>query len=137
MRHRKLTIKLGRKGEHRNMKLANLVSDLILRGRVTTTLAKAKAARRLADRMVTLGKKGSLHHRRQALAVLHRKNAVARLFKDVAPQHTGRNGGYTRIVKLGARLGDAAPTAILEWVEPTGGAPAPALEPAKTEAAKP
>lgn len=137
MRHRNLTIKLGRKGEHRNLMLANLVSDLILRSRVTTTLAKAKAARRLADKMITLGKKGTLHHRRQALAVLHRKNAVAKLFKDVAPQHTGRNGGYTRIVKLGARIGDAAPTALLEWVEPTGAAPAPAPETAKAEETKP
>ncbi len=133
MRHRNLTIKLGRKGEHRNMMLANMVSDLILRSRVTTTLAKARAARRLADKMITLGKKGTLHHRRQALATLHRKNAVAKLFKDVAPQHTGRNGGYTRIIKLGARIGDAAPTAIIEWVEPTGATPAPAPEPAKAE----
>ena len=136
MRHRNLTIKLGRKGEHRNMMLANLVSDLILRNRVTTTLAKAKAARRLADRMITLGKKGTLHHRRQALAVLHRKNAVAKLFKELAPQHTGRNGGYTRIIKLGARIGDAAPTAILEWVEATGAAAAPAPEPVNTEEKK-
>ena len=134
MRHRKLTIKLGRKWKHRDAMLANLVSSLIIKGRVSTTLAKAKAARRLADRMITLGKKGTLHHRRQALAVLHQKPVVARLFKDLAPQHTGRPGGYTRIIKLSTRIGDAAPMAVIEWVESTGAAPAPAPEPVKAEA---
>ena len=133
MRHRNLTIKLGRKGEHRNMMLANMVSKLILHGRVSTTLAKAKAAKRLAEKMVTLGKKGTLHHRRQALAALHEKKAVAKLFKDLAAQHQGRRGGYTRIIRLADRIGDAAPMVVIEWVESTGQAPAPAPEPAKTE----
>lgn len=134
MRHRNLTIKLGRKGAHRNAMLANMVCDLVLHGRVSTTLDKAKAARRLAERMVTLGKKGKLHHRRQALAVMHQKGAVAKLFKEVAPQHQGRSGGYTRIIRLGRRLGDAASMAVIEWVESAGAAPAAA--PAAPQPAK-
>ena len=133
MRHRKLTIKLGRKSEHRNMMLANLVSSLVLHGRVQTTLPKAKAARRLAERMITLGKKGTLHHRRQALAALHQKPVVAKLFKDLAPQHADRKGGYTRIIKLQRRIGDTAEMVIMEWVESTSAVPAPPPEPVKTE----
>ena len=85
MRHGKRTIKLGRKSEHRNSMLANLVSSLVMHGRVRTTLEKAKAARRLADRVITFGKKGTLHHRRLALAALRQKTAVTKLFKDLAP----------------------------------------------------
>jgi large subunit ribosomal protein L17 len=132
MRHRKLTIKLGRKSEHRDLMLANLVSSLILHGRVQTTLPKAKAARRLAERMITLGKKGDLHHRRLALATLRQKPAVAKLFKDLAPQHADRHGGYTRIIKLQRRIGDTAEMALLEWVEQLGAAPAAPAQ--KTEA---
>ena len=117
MRHRKHTAKLGRKGEHRNMMLANLVCSLILHRRVKTTLAKAKAARSLAEKMVTLAKKGTIHHRRLAVARLHQEDAVRILFKEIAPFHKDRPGGYTRIIKLGQRRGDAAPMAILEWVE--------------------
>ncbi len=117
MRHRKQTAKLGRKGEHRNMMLANLVCSLILHRRVKTTLAKAKAARSLAEKMVTLAKKGTIHHRRLAVARLHQEDAVRILFKEIAPFHKDRPGGYTRIIKLGQRRGDAAPMAILEWVE--------------------
>ncbi|MBI5685693.1 MAG: 50S ribosomal protein L17 [Verrucomicrobia bacterium] len=132
MRHGKRTIKLGRKSEHRNAMLANLVSSLVLHGRVRTTLEKAKAARRLADRVITFGKKGTLHHRRLALAALRQKDVVAKLFKDVAPQFQGRSGGYTRIVKLNQRIGDSAKLALLEWVET---APeAPAAEPPKPAA---
>lgn len=132
MRHGKRTIKLGRKSEHRNAMLANLVASLVLHGRVRTTLEKAKAARRLADRVITFGKKGTLHHRRLALAALRQKDAVAKLFKDVAPQYQGRSGGYTRIIKLNQRIGDSAPLALLEWVEQA--AAAPAAEPSKTAA---
>ena len=132
MRHGKRTIKLGRKSEHRNAMLANLVSSLVLHGRVRTTLMKAKAACRLADRVITFGKKGTLHHRRLALAALHQKDVVAKLFKDVAPQFQGRNGGYTRIIKLNQRIGDSAKLALLEWVET---APvAPVAEPEKPAA---
>jgi large subunit ribosomal protein L17 len=133
MRHGKRTIKLGRKSEHRNSMLANLVSSLVLHGRVRTTLEKAKAARRLADRVITFGKKGTLHHRRLALAALRQKDVVAKLFKDVAPQYQGRSGGYTRIIKLNQRIGDSAPLALLEWVE-SDTAAAPAAEPPKPAA---
>ena len=125
MRHRKHTAKLGRKGSHRNAMLANLVCSLIKSRRVTTTLAKAKAARPLAEKMVTLGKKGTIHHRRLAAARLHQEDAVRILFNEIAPRHRERQGGYTRIIKHGLRRGDAAPTAILEWVaaEESGGEP--------------
>ncbi|RME95096.1 MAG: 50S ribosomal protein L17 [Verrucomicrobia bacterium] len=136
MRHRKRNAKLGRKGEHRNAMLANLVCSLIVHRRVTTTLAKAKAARPLAEKMVTLAKKGTLHHRRLAAARLHQEDAVRILFHEIAPLHQNRPGGYTRIVKLGQRRGDAAPMAILEWVEEyEGGAAQPKEKPA--ESAKP
>ena len=85
--------------------------------RIKTTLAKAKAVRPLAEKMVTLGKKGSLHARRTALAVLRQKDAVKKLFEDIAPRSADRNGGYTRIVKLGARKSDSAPVAFIEWVD--------------------
>jgi large subunit ribosomal protein L17 len=117
MRHRKRNAKLGRKGDHRNAMLANLVCSLILHRRVTTTLAKAKAARPVAEKMLTLGKKGTLHHRRLAAARLHQEDAVRILFNELAPLHKDRPGGYTRIVRMGQRQGDAAAMAILEWVE--------------------
>lgn len=117
MRHRKRNAKLGRKGDHRNAMLANLVCSLILHRRVTTTLAKAKAARPVAEKMLTLGKKGTLHHRRLAVARLHQEDAVRLLFNELAPLHKDRPGGYTRIVRLGQRQGDAARMAILEWVD--------------------
>ena len=117
MRHQKKTIKLGRKAEHRKALLANQVCSLIEHQRIRTTLAKAKAVRPLAEKMVTLGKKGSIHARRTAFAVLRHKDAVKRLFDEIAPRSADRNGGYTRIVKLGQRKSDAAPIAYLEWVD--------------------
>src|SRR5205085_8041233 len=117
MRHLKRTAKLGRTGEHRNAMLANLVCSLIKHKRVTTTLAKAKAARSVAEKMVTLGKKGSIHSRRLAAARLHQEDAVKILFTEIAPAQKERKGGYTRIVKLHRRQGDAAELAILEWVD--------------------
>ena len=117
MRHLKRTAKLGRTGQHRNAMLANLVCSLIKHKRVTTTLAKAKAARSVAEKMVTLGKHGSLHDRRLAAARLHQEDAVKILFNEIAPAQKERHGGYTRIVKLGQRQGDAGQRAILEWVE--------------------
>jgi large subunit ribosomal protein L17 len=117
MRHQKKTIKLGRTSEHRKALLANQVCSLIEHQRIRTTLAKAKAARPLAEKMVTLGKKGSLHARRTAFAVLRQKNAVKKLFDEIAPRTADRHGGYTRIVRLGQRKSDAAPVAYLEWVD--------------------
>lgn len=117
MRHLKRTAKLGRTGTHRNAMLANLVCSLITEKRVTTTLAKAKAARSVAEKMVTLGKSGTLHDRRLAAARLHQEDAVRVLFNEIAPSQKERRGGYTRIVRLGQRQGDAAQLAILEWVD--------------------
>src|SRR3982750_1584722 len=117
MRHQKKTVKLGRTAEHRKALLANQVCSLIEHQRIKTTLAKAKAVRPLAEKMVTLGKNGSLHARRTALATLRQKDAVKKLFDDIAPRAADRKGGYTRIVKLGARKSDAAPMAFIEWVD--------------------
>jgi len=117
MRHQKKRIKLGRTAEHRKALLSNQVCSLIQHQRIKTTLAKAKAVRPLAERMVTLGKNGSLHARRTALATLRQKNAVKKLFDDIAPRSAERNGGYTRIVKLGQRKSDSAPMAFIEWVD--------------------
>src|SRR5215467_1466858 len=117
MRHQKKTVKLGRTAEHRKALLANQACSLIEHQRIKTTLAKAKAVRPLAERMVTLGKRGSLHARRTALATLRQKTAVKKLFDDIAPRSVERNGGYTRIVKLGQRKSDSAPMAFIEWVD--------------------
>ena len=117
MRHQKKTIKLGRTAEHRKALLANQVCSLIEHQRIKTTLAKAKAVRPLAERMVTLGKNGSIHARRTALATLRQKNVVKKLFDDIAPRSAERSGGYTRIVKLGQRRSDSAPMAFIEWVD--------------------
>src|SRR5256886_6416560 len=117
MRHQKKTIKLGRTAEHRKALLANQVCSLIEHQRIKTTLAKAKAVRPLAERMVTLGKSGSIHARRTALATLRQKNVVKKLFDDIAQRCAERNGGYTRIVKLGARKSDSARMAFIEWVD--------------------
>jgi len=117
MRHQKKTIKLGRTAEHRKALLANQVCSLIEHQRIKTTLAKAKAVRPLAERMVTLGKNGSIHARRTALATLRQKSAVKKLFEDIAPRSAARNGGYTRIVKLGQRKSDSASMAFVEWVD--------------------
>jgi large subunit ribosomal protein L17 len=135
MRHLKRTAKLGRTGEHRNAMLANLVCSLIKHKRVTTTLAKAKAARSVAEKMVTLGKSGTIHDRRLAASRLHQEDAVRILFNEIAPVQKERRGGYTRIVKLQERQGDAAQLAILEWVDvPVEAAPAPEAKPEKAAA---
>jgi large subunit ribosomal protein L17 len=117
MRHQKKTVKLGRKAEHRKALLANQVCSLIAHQRIKTTLAKAKAVRPLAEKMVTLGKNGSLHARRNAFSILRQKDAVKKLFDEIAPVSANRNGGYTRIVRLGRRKSDSAPMAFLEWVD--------------------
>ena len=117
MRHQKNTRKLGRTSQHRDAMLANLVASLIIHKRVKTTLAKAKAARPLAEKLVTLGKGGTLHDRRLAVAKIGQKDAVATLFTSIAPGFKDRKGGYTRIIKLGPRQSDSAPVAFLEWVD--------------------
>jgi large subunit ribosomal protein L17 len=143
---------LGRTGQHRNAMLANLVCSLIEHKRVTTTLAKAKAARSVAEKMVTLGKSGTIHDRRLAAARLHQEDIVKILFDEIAPSHKDRHGGYTRIIKMNQRAGDSAQKAILEWVDygmaaetPVGEKPAEETKPteektekteAKAEAAK-
>ena len=132
MRHQKKTVKLGRTAEHRKALLANQVCSLIEHQRIKTTLAKAKAVRPLAEKMVTLGKQGSLHARRTALAVLRQKNAVKKLFDDIAPRSADRNGGYTRIIRLGVRKSDAAKVAFIEWVD----APVVVEEPVAEEKGK-
>ena len=117
MRHQKNTRKLGRTSQHRDAMLANIVASLIIHKRVKTTLAKAKAARPLAEKLVTLGKGGTLHDRRLAIAKIGQIDAVAKLFKEIAPGFKDRKGGYTRILKLGPRQSDSAPVAFLEWVD--------------------
>ncbi len=116
MRHRKSGRKLGRDSAHRKSLYANLTAELIEHGRIRTTLAKAKEVRPVAERMITLGKRGDLHARRQAVAFLRQKPVVQVLFADVAPRYAERPGGYTRIIKLGPRLGDAAEMAYIELV---------------------
>ncbi|CAF0695421.1 50S ribosomal protein L17 [Candidatus Methylacidithermus pantelleriae] len=116
MRHRKKTVKLGRKAESRKALLASLAVELVQHGRIITTLAKAKALRPFAEKLVTLAKKGTLHHRRLAVARIRDKQAVRKLFGEIAPRLSDRPGGYTRITKLWARRSDAARLALIEWV---------------------
>jgi len=134
MRHQKNTRKLGRTSQHRDAMLANLVASLIIHKRVKTTLAKAKAARPLAEKLITLGKGGTLHDRRLAVAKIGQRDAVSKLFKEIAPGFKDRKGGYTRIVKLGPRQSDSAPVAFLEWVDYVLETPA-AEKPVKAEKA--
>src|ERR687886_479042 len=116
MRHQKQGRKLGRDSAHRRALYATMTGQLIEHGRIKTTLAKAKELRPVAERMITLGKRGDLHAHRQAVSFLRRKDIAHQLFADIAPRYTERPGGYTRIVKLGPRQGDAAEMAYLELV---------------------
>ena len=126
MRHRRAGKKLGRDSAHRKALYSNLAGALIEHGRIKTTEAKAKAVKPFAEQMITLGKRGDLHARRLALAELRSQDVVHQLFEDVAPRFADRPGGYTRIVKLGPRYGDAAEMVYLELVDfqPAGTAPA-------------
>ena len=117
MRHRKNTVKLGRTSSQREALFASLVSNLILAKRVKTTLPKARAAKRMADKLVTVGKQGTLAARRRALSLLKQEQAVAELFAAVAPAMKDRAGGYTRVLKLGKRISDSSEMCILEWVD--------------------
>ena len=114
MRHRNAGFKLGRKTDHRRALLRNLVTSVIIEDRIETTVAKAKAVRPLVEKMITLGKKGDLHSRRQALAFLTTDESVTRLFETVAPRYGDRQGGYLRIVKTGFQKGDGAEKAFIE-----------------------
>jgi large subunit ribosomal protein L17 len=115
MRHLKTGRKLNRTAAHRKALMRNLVKALIQREHIRTTDAKAKELRRWADRIVTLGKKGTVHARRLAFAYLGSRRLVQRLFDEVAPRFQGRAGGYTRVLKIGPRRGDAAPLSVVEW----------------------
>ena len=137
MRHQKKTVKLGRKEGHRKSLLANLAVSLIEHNRIKTTLAKAKAMRPLAEKLVTIGKKNTLHARRTAKAVLRQDDAVKKLFAEVAPRAADRKGGYTRIVKLGQRQSDAAEMAFIEWVDGPVIVETATPEPKAKKAAKP
>jgi large subunit ribosomal protein L17 len=117
MRHRRAGKKLGRDSAHRKALYSNLAGSLIEHGRIRTTEAKAKAVKPFAEQMITLGKRGDLHARRQALAQLRSQEVVHQLFAEVAPRFAERPGGYTRIVKLGPRQGDAADMVYLELVD--------------------
>ena len=108
--------KLGRTTDHRKAMLRNQVTSLLRDGRIETTLAKAKETKRMADKMITLGKRGDLHARRQVLAYIYDEDVVTKLFEEIAPNYSERNGGYTRVLKLGPRRGDGAEMAILELV---------------------
>lgn len=137
MRHQKKTVKLGRKEGHRKSLLANLAVSLIEHNRIKTTLAKAKAVRPLAEKLVTIGKKNTLHARRTAKAVLRQDDAVKKLFAEVAPRAADRKGGYTRIVKLGQRQSDASEMAFIEWVDGPVAVEKAAPPPKAKKAAKP
>jgi large subunit ribosomal protein L17 len=116
MRHRVARRKLNRPTDHRLAMLHNLVKDLLQHESLRTTEAKAKEVRSLAEKVITLGKDGDLHARRQALKVVRDTGVVRKLFDEIAPRYDGRSGGYTRIIKLGPRLGDGAPMVQLELV---------------------
>ena len=119
MRHKKHTFKIGRTGAHRTALLANQVCSLIFSKEIKTTLAKAKETKRLAEKMITLAKKGTLHARRLAISKLRNEDAVKMLFEGLAQKYMERKGGYTRIIQLGQRIGDAAKMCILQWVGET------------------
>jgi large subunit ribosomal protein L17 len=117
MRHNKSGKRLGRNTPHRTAMLRNMVTSLFDHEKITTTDARAKELRKVADRMITLGKRGDLHARRQVLNVIRDQKIVAKLFDQIGPRYKDRPGGYTRIIKIGSRLGDNAPQSIIALVE--------------------
>ena len=116
MRHRKTGRRLGRTTSHRRAMVRNMVTSVLDEERIVTTTPKAKEVRKVVDKMITLGKRGDLHARRQAQSFIQDKNVVAKLFNELGPEYADRNGGYTRIIQTGNRRGDCAPMAILELV---------------------
>lgn len=141
MRHARRELRLGRTSEHSQAMLANMARNLLRHGRIRTTVAKAKVSRRVVDRLITLGKDGSIHARRQAYRILQDRGLVKQLFADIAPRFLDCQGGYTRVLKLdGARHGDGAPMAVLELTRlpaPPKPAPARKAKPQPAEPAKP
>ena len=117
MRHGKAGRKLNRTSSHRKAMFANMAASLIEHEQIVTTLPKAKDLRPIVEKLVTLGKRGDLHARRQAISALRNENAVRRLFETLAPRYASRNGGYLRIMKAGFRYGDNAPLAVIEFVD--------------------
>jgi large subunit ribosomal protein L17 len=117
MRHIKAGRRLGRKTSHREAMFRNMVTSLLTHEKITTTDAKAKEIRSVAEKMITLGKRGDLHAQRQAASYIREKSVVTKLFSAIAPRYKDRPGGYTRIVKLGIRQGDTAPISLIELVE--------------------
>jgi large subunit ribosomal protein L17 len=123
MRHRVAGVKLNRSPSHRRALFRNLVTALLQHESVRTTDAKAKELKRWGDRMITLGKQGTLHARRRAASLVHGRSIVKKLFDELAPRYENRQGGYTRVVKLGVRAGDAAPVSVVELVDRPGSEP--------------
>ncbi len=117
MRHNKTGRRLGRNSSHRAAMMRNMVTSLLRHEKITTTTTRAKELRKIAEKMITLGKRGDLHARRQALQVIRDRKVVGKLFEMVAPRYKDRPGGYTRIMRLGNRLGDNAPLCLIELVE--------------------
>ena len=139
MRHNKSGRKLGRNSSHRKAMMRNMVTSLLDAEKIVTTDCRAKELRKIADRLITLGKRGDLHARRQAAETIQDKKVVAKLFDRLGPRYATRPGGYTRIVKLGNRLGDNAPQSIIELVEEefTAKVKAPKAKPAPKQQAAP
>jgi large subunit ribosomal protein L17 len=138
MKHRMHTRHLGRSSAHRKALMRNMVTSLLEHERIETTDAKAKELRRVADRMITLGKRGTLHARRRALRTIRSRVVAAKVFDSLAARYRDRAGGYTRVLKLGPRPGDAAPISIIELVDRETGAAAPkrGVAPGKAAAAR-
>ena len=124
MRHGKKIAKLGRTASHRKAMLSNMMTSLFANERITTTQIRAKALRRTAEKVITFAKKGNLHARRQVLRVIADKQIVSKLFDELGPRYKSRNGGYTRVVKLGPRRGDGAFMSIIDLVDRPGAAAA-------------
>jgi len=135
MRHRRKTNRLGCKTAHRKAMLGNMVTSLLRYGRIVTTVPRAKEVRRVADKMITLAKGSSLHARRQAFSVIHDRKVVIKLFDKWRQEFADRNGGYTRIVKIGQRRGDAAMMSVVELVTDSLERPKPQRKPSKTVSA--
>jgi large subunit ribosomal protein L17 len=132
MRHRMAGRQFGRNSSHRKALFRNLVTSLLEHGRIETTEAKAKEIRGIAERMITLGKRGDLHAKRRALSYIQSRDVVAKLFDEIGPRSAERNGGYTRVIKTRIRLGDSAPMAVIELVDRAPKeAPAPPAAPEK------
>jgi len=135
MRHRVRSRKLGRSSAHRKAMYRNMVTSLLDHERIETTDAKAKEVRRIAEKMITLGKRGDLHARRQALRVIRSRDVAAKVFDELAERYRDREGGYTRVLKLGVRRGDAAAVSMVQLLE-ADAAPAPEKKAPKKKAAK-